>query len=66
MLIFAAVAEGETSADRLPVDPVCRMAVDPDRAAGTLIHEGTRHYFCSLECVRIFAADPETHSPAEG
>lgn len=42
------------------VDPVCRMAVNPDRAAGRLIHDGTQYYFCSLGCTGAFAADPDT------
>jgi adenylate cyclase len=36
--IFAAVRRSESTVGRLPVDPVCRMAVDPDRAAGRLLH----------------------------
>ena len=40
------------------IDPICRMAVNPDGAAATLVHEGRRYYFCSLECVAQFAADP--------
>jgi Cu+-exporting ATPase len=43
----------------LPIDPVCRMAVDPDRAAGRLTHEGTVYYFCSLPCAGHFASYPE-------
>lgn len=43
----------------LPIDPVCRMAVDPAQQAGMLIHDGVEYRFCSLECARRFAAEPE-------
>jgi adenylate cyclase len=46
------------ASEELPVDPVCRMAVRPDRAVGVLIHRGVEYRFCSLECVGRFAADP--------
>jgi adenylate cyclase len=56
--LFAALEVGET-ADRLPVDPVCRMAVDPERAPGRLLHGGTAYFFCSLTCAGEFARQPE-------
>lgn len=40
------------------IDPVCRMRVEPDLAAGSLCHEGQRFWFCSMPCVAAFAADP--------
>jgi adenylate cyclase len=40
------------------IDPVCRMRVEPDFAAGSLCHEGQRFWFCSMPCVAAFAADP--------
>jgi class 3 adenylate cyclase/YHS domain-containing protein len=57
--LFAAVAIGEQLRGRLPVDPVCRMAVDPDRAAGRLMYGGAAHFFCSLACAGAFARRPE-------
>jgi adenylate cyclase len=56
--LFAALPNGGT-AERLPIDPVCRMAVDPDRAAGRLLHDGTAYFFCSLTCAGEFARQPE-------
>lgn len=56
---------GELSADQLPIDPVCRMAVDPAQQAGLLIHDGVEYRFCSLECARRFAEAPERFSGAE-
>ena len=57
--IFAALRVGEPAEGRLPVDPVCRMAVDPDRAAGRLLHNGSTYFFCSLSCAGEFARQPE-------
>ncbi|HEY9459013.1 MAG TPA: adenylate/guanylate cyclase domain-containing protein [Gaiella sp.] len=62
--IFAALRASDVGADELPIDPVCRMAVDPDRAAGRLTHEGTVYYFCSLPCAGHFASYPERFASA--
>ncbi len=59
--LFAALPIGAT-ADRLPVDPVCRMAVDPERAPGRLLHDGKAYFFCSLTCAGHFARQPERFS----
>jgi adenylate cyclase len=56
--LFAALPLGDNE-DRLPVDPVCRMVVDPDRAAGRLMYEGAPFFFCSLACAGEFARQPE-------
>jgi adenylate cyclase len=55
---------GERGADRLPIDPVCRMAVDPDDAAGALRHRGETFYFCSMKCAGAFAKDPARYARA--
>jgi adenylate cyclase len=60
--IFAAVRMGEAVDGRLPIDPVCHMAVDPDRAAGRLTYEGAAYFFCSLTCAGEFARQPERFS----
>jgi adenylate cyclase len=57
--LFAAVPLGKTKEGRLPVDPVCQMAVDPDRAPGRLIFEERVYFFCSLSCAGDFARQPE-------
>jgi adenylate cyclase len=57
--LFAAVRTGQSTPGRLAVDPVCRMAVDPDRAAGRLVHESTAYFFCTLQCAGDFARHPE-------
>ncbi len=41
------------------VDPVCRMQVERDSAAGRLRHLDRDYWFCSLQCASIFTADPD-------
>jgi len=57
--LFAALRQGTPAHGRLATDPVCRMAVDPDRAAGRLILHDTAYFFCSLTCAGEFAHHPE-------
>jgi len=45
-----------------PIDPVCRMAIEPERTAGRLIYERTVFYFCSSECMRSFRLTPEEYA----
>jgi len=61
-----AVLRFDATSERLPIDPVCRMAVDPDRAPGRLVHEGTAYFFCSLSCAGQFAGRPERFSSSGG
>jgi adenylate cyclase len=60
--LYMARTAGERSAEGLPIDPVCRMAVDPKHAVGSLRYEGREYHFCSLHCARIFAEAPERHA----
>ena len=62
VLLFAAVREGERDSGGLPIDPVCRMAVDPEHGAGRLSFEGVEYHFCSLECAGAFAAAPPRYT----
>ena len=59
VLIYLASSGAKQSSEGLPIDPVCHMAVDPERSAGMIVHEGVRYHFCSLHCVRRFASEPE-------
>jgi len=56
--LFAAVPLGGRSGGYV-IDPVCNMVVDPDRAAGRLVHERKAYFFCTLSCAAAFARDPE-------
>ena len=60
--LFAAVRTSGPRSGDLPRDPVCRMAVDPDRSAGRLVYEQTTYFFCSLACAGEFARQPERFS----
>jgi adenylate cyclase len=62
--LFAAVREGQRTESGLPIDPVCRMAVDPEHAAGRLLHEDVEYHFCSLQCAGRFAAAPGQYANA--
>jgi class 3 adenylate cyclase/YHS domain-containing protein len=62
VLLLAVLRRGLLATGDLPVDPVCRMAVDPAGAAGSLEHGGTAYVFCSLACAERFAADPELYA----
>jgi len=47
--------------DERPIDPVCRMAIDPDETAGQLRHGGKTYFFCSLACAERFANEPGSY-----
>lgn len=57
--LVAAARQGDTSDRGLAIDPVCRMAVDTDRAAGRLTYDDTTYFFCTLTCAGVFARDPQ-------
>lgn len=59
--IFA-VVRIDDDAVRLVVDPVCQMAVDPDRAVGRLMYDGSAYHFCSMSCVAAFSQNPARYS----
>lgn len=63
VLLYRALRPG---GDRrsLAVDPVCRMAIEPGTAAGHLQYAGRDHQFCSIACIRSFAADPDRYGAA--
>jgi Cu+-exporting ATPase len=42
-------------------DPVCGMAVDPQRAARSVDYQGQLYYFCSIGCALKFQADPRKY-----
>jgi adenylate cyclase len=53
-------AHCEDAAAALFVDPVCRMALDPERSHARLNHEGVTYHFCSSACLEAFRREPET------
>lgn len=48
-----------------PIDPVCRMAIDPNRRAGVLTHAAREYSFCSMKCIRAFVEAPERYADTE-
>lgn len=45
----------------LTVDPVCHMRVSCQAAVGRIRHADVEHWFCSLDCVRQFSANPDRY-----
>lgn len=59
-------AECEDTAAALFIDPVCHMALDPERDHEQLTHAGVTYHFCSTSCMEAFRREPEafTSRPA--
>ena len=59
--VFALIPED--LADRqLPIDPVCRMAVEPALAADHAVYRGVEYHFCSEGCAEAFRRAPERYT----
>jgi len=43
------------------VDPVCKMTIDPEKAAATSVYKGQTIYFCAKACKAKFDQSPETY-----
>jgi adenylate cyclase len=63
--LFALVLDPEAAKRRLPVDPVCRMAVDPALTPASEIYEEVEYHFCSDTCRRAFVEHPHRYLPVE-
>jgi Cu+-exporting ATPase len=42
-------------------DPVCKMDVDPRKAAAQSTHQGQTYYFCAVSCKQAFDKDPDKY-----
>jgi Cu+-exporting ATPase len=42
----------------MAIDPVCKMDVDPRKAAAQSTHQGQTYYFCCPGCKARFDQDP--------
>ncbi|TAJ91577.1 MAG: YHS domain-containing protein [Gammaproteobacteria bacterium] len=49
------------SSRQYAIDPVCKMQVDTQRAAGDLHFNDRTYWFCSLACVERFAKQPSSY-----
>ena len=56
--LFALALDEHLPAQAFVVDPVCRMALDPEQASLEISYEGESYSFCSQECGAAFAATP--------
>jgi len=45
----------------MAVDPVCKMTVEPARAAAQSSYRGQTYYFCAVGCKQQFDKDPEKY-----
>lgn len=45
------------SASGKPIDPVCGMEIDPDKAAATRVVMGQTYFLCSQTCIDAFDKD---------
>ena len=43
----------------MPIDPVCKMHVDIADAAASHDYHSEPLYFCSIDCLKQFEADPD-------
>jgi adenylate cyclase len=60
--VYAAVRQGVRSSGGLPIDPVCRMAVDPWHSAGRLTHQGVEYCFARW-AARAPSPSTQPHTP---
>jgi class 3 adenylate cyclase/YHS domain-containing protein len=58
--LFAAISQGQPDHGKLPIDPVCQMAVDPKHSVARLIFEDTAYFFCTLACAAGVRQAPRT------
>jgi len=52
---FDSISEG---AEKMAIDPVCKMEVDEKTAAAMSDYNGKKYYFCAVGCKKAFDADP--------
>lgn len=45
----------------MPVDPVCKMTVEPATAAAQSKYKGQTYYFCAVGCKQQFDRAPEKY-----
>jgi YHS domain-containing protein len=45
----------------MAVDPVCKMTVDPPKAAAQSSYKGQTYYFCAVGCKQKFDREPDTY-----
>jgi P-type Cu+ transporter len=48
------------------VDPVCKMTIDPRKAAATSEYNGQTIYFCAQGCKAKFDQNPQKYTGKQG
>jgi len=43
------------------IDPICKMKVEPAKAAAKSDYKGKTYYFCALGCKKTFDKNPEKY-----
>lgn len=46
----------------MATDPVCKMNVEPAKAAARVDYAGKTYYFCSEACHKTFTAEPRKYA----
>ncbi|MHB9100157.1 MAG: YHS domain-containing protein [Sulfuricella sp.] len=46
----------------MATDPVCKMEVEPTKAAAKAEYAGQTYYFCSGACHQAFVAEPQKYA----
>jgi P-type Cu+ transporter len=58
----AAESLGGAGGSSMAIDPVCKMTVEPARAAAQSTYRGQTYYFCAVSCKQAFDKEPEKYS----
>ena len=61
MSALVQLGRGSTEPIQTFIDPVCKMTVTPESAAGKYEYNGETFYFCAAGCLNKFKADPEKY-----
>jgi YHS domain-containing protein len=62
--IIQSTPDSAALAEKMVIDPVCRMTIDPAAAAAREVFEGKPVYFCSEGCRHRFLANPTAYAAA--
>jgi adenylate cyclase len=60
--VYALTLASQPDVADLPIDPVCRMAVDPNESVARRTRDGIEIYFCSEECAAVFDRHPDRYA----
>lgn len=60
--LYALTLASQPDVANLPIDPVCRMAVDPKESAVSRTRDGVEIWFCSPECAVVFDRHPDRYA----